>query len=199
MLEAAASPPSSATSAWPVRDVALIVTLADCGLRAAEAAALRIGDVEFVDPQALRVRRATKGSKARTVPFGADVALALRALFDEYARIGMATDPDALVFRKRGGTRMQGHDLWYLVRRIAKSAGVALPDQAAVHALRHRFGTELSLRGVPLAVLQDLMGHADVSTTAMYTRNNAAQLAGVLDDAGWLSTRRRLPLPPEPR
>lgn len=190
LILGAANPPERMRAAWPVRDVALILVLADCGLRAAEAAALLVGDVEFTDPQALRVRRATKGSKARTVPFGPDVATALRALIAEYERAGMRTGPGSLVFRRRNGLPLAGNDLWYLIRRLAGHAGVALPNQAAVHALRHRFGTQLSLRGVPIATLMELLGHSSAASTAIYTRNNAAQLAGALDDAGWLERRR---------
>ena len=61
-----------------------------------------------------------------------------------------------------------------------------VPDGAAAHALRHHFGVQLTLRGVPLPALQQLMGHADPRTTSIYTAMAEADLTGVLEDAGWL-------------
>lgn len=185
MLAAAAAPPPNARSAWPARDVALITVIAKTGVRAAECAALQWSDFEFTDPPVLQVRRATKSGRQRNVPFGRDVNAAIEALATDAAELN-GHRPEGLVFTKKDGSALHGYDLHYIVNRIAAAAGVQLPPDAVVHALRHHFGHELARRRVPLSSLAQLMGHADPRTTAGYTRQRAAELADTLHDAGWL-------------
>ena len=73
-----------------------------------------------------------------------------------------------------------------MVRGLAHRAGVVLPQGAATHAFRHHYGVTLALRGVPLTVISQLMGHADPRTTAIYTTVASQQLIAALDDAGLL-------------
>jgi len=84
------------------------------------------------------------------------------------------------------GAALTNDALYYRVKRIARSSGAVLPDDAMVHGLRHHFGLQLALRGVPPATLQQLMGHSDPRTTAVYTRHASFDLINALDDAGWL-------------
>jgi integrase/recombinase XerD len=73
-----------------------------------------------------------------------------------------------------------------VLRRVARKAGVTAPDGAMAHALRHSYGMRLALRGVPIPVIQQLLGHTDPRTTAIYTTAHAANLTDALDDAGLL-------------
>jgi len=90
------------------------------------------------------------------------------------------------MFIRSTGEAMTSANLYYLVKRIARTAGAVLPDDALVHGFRHHFGLQLALRGLPPATLQQLMGHSDPRTTAMYTRHASFDLINALDDAGWL-------------
>jgi site-specific recombinase XerD len=73
-----------------------------------------------------------------------------------------------------------------LLRRLATTSGVGAPEGAMAHALRHSYGLELALRGVPLAVIQQLLGHSDPRTTSIYTAAHASDLTDTLRDAGLL-------------
>jgi len=70
--------------------------------------------------------------------------------------------------------------------RLCAIAGIDMPVGAMAHALRHHYGTQLALRNVPVPVFQQLLGHGDPRTSAIYTRAAEAELAQALLDAGWL-------------
>ena len=93
------------------------------------------------------------------------------------------TDP---LFVRLDGTAFSVQALDRLVRGLAHRAGVVLPAGAAAHAFRHHYGVTLALRGVPQAVISELMGHADPRTTSIYTKVASQQLIAALDDAGLL-------------
>jgi site-specific recombinase XerD len=184
---AAATPPPSVRSAWAARDEAIVEMLAGCGLRAAECCAAQVGDLDLrLDRPVLHVRRGVKGGKRRDVPVP-------RSALDSYDRwaaerrngLGAPTASARLFVRNNGAAL---NDAWLdrLVVRLARQGGVALRDQVAAHGFRHHFGTQLALRRVPPAVIQELMGHTDPRTTAIYTRSVATHLVDALDDAGWL-------------
>jgi len=82
---------------------------------------------------------------------------------------------------------MSTDSLYHLIKRLALAAGATLPDDALVHGLRHHFGVQLAICGVPPAALQQVMGHRDPRTTALYTRHASRDLVNALDDAGWLT------------
>jgi integrase len=90
------------------------------------------------------------------------------------------------LFVRSNGTALSEQTLDRIVRRLAHRAGVVLPTGAAAHAFRHHYGVTLALRGVPPAVISQLMGHADPRTTAIYTTVAATQLIAALDEAGLL-------------
>lgn len=192
LLSAAADPPAGARSAWAKRDVAIIATLAGTGLRAGELAALRVKDLdETVERPLLRVVRGTKGGRRRDIP----VPRATVALVHEYAgeraeralaEPALAEKPGGPLFVRSDGAGLNQQWLDRLTRRCAAAAHVHLPGDAATHAYRHHYGVQLALRGVPVPVIQQLMGHVDPRTTSIYTRAAARDLVDPLDDAGWL-------------
>jgi integrase/recombinase XerC len=150
-----------------VRDAAVLTLLYGCGLRISEALSLKRGDAPL--PESLRILG--KGRKTRIAP----VMPAVREAVDAYlAEAPFAPDPEAPLFRaKRGGPLTPRH-VQALMQRLRGRLG--LPDTATPHALRHSFATHLLGEGADLRTIQELLGHASLSTTQKYTAVDAAGL-----------------------
>jgi integrase/recombinase XerD len=157
-----------------LRDRALLEVMYACGLRASEAIALRIGDIDL-DEGMLRARG--KGSKERIVPVGRDAVSALRAYLDRGRPqlVGLRPEPHVFVNRRGGGLTRQG--LYKIVQRHARAAG--LDGRMSPHTLRHTFATHLLAGGCDLRSLQEMLGHADIATTQIYTHLSAERLKDV--------------------
>lgn len=186
MIEAAADPPARARSAWPARDAAMIDLLAATGTRNGECVALRIGDIGGADRPVLHIQRGTKSGRAREVPLARHVMERLEKYLAQRGERGMAIGGREALFVRNDGRDFSTDALYHLVKRLAHAAAAHLPDEALVHGLRHHFGLQLAMRGVPPATLQQLMGHRDPRTTSIYTRHASYDLINALDDAGWL-------------
>jgi integrase/recombinase XerD len=132
------------------------------GLRVSEIIALRIGDLNLRDGY---VRCVGKGDKERLVPVGgaAETKL-LRYLHERAHAKGAASDVLFLTRLGRGFTR---RGLWKLVKQLARSA--AIEKNITPHMLRHSFATHLLEGGADLRAVQEMLGHADISTTQIYT------------------------------
>ncbi len=154
-----------------LRDRALLETMYACGLRASEATALELLDVDL-DAGVLRARG--KGSKERIVPIGRQAVVALRAYVarGRPALVGLRDEPRLFVNQRGGGLTRQG--LYKIVQRHARSAG--LQDRMSPHTLRHTFATHLLAGGCDLRSLQEMLGHADIATTQVYTHLSAERL-----------------------
>ena len=147
-----------------LRDRALLELMYACGLRASETIDLEIGHVDLVDHV---VRARGKGSKERIVPVGRTAA---RAVADYLRRgrpalVGERTEPRLFVNFRGGSLTRQG--LYKIIGRHAQTAGLA--DKMSPHTLRHTFATHLLAGGCDLRSVQEMLGHADVSTTQLYT------------------------------
>lgn len=182
LIEAAAQPaPRLMRAAWPTRDVAIINTMAFCGLRVSELCA---PDVDSLDRHGerplLRLVDGTKGGRHRVVPIPSPTLAAIDAYLVER---GDAPGP---IFQRHNGTAMSQQAIDNRLRQIAHLAGVSPPPGAMAHALRHSYGMRLALRGVHLTVIQQLMGHTDPRTTSAYARAHATGLGDALDEAGLL-------------
>jgi integrase/recombinase XerD len=189
MVAAAHEPPPRSRSAWPSRDVAVLRVLAGAGLRTSEACGLSVDDLDRRGERPiLRITKAAKGGKARNVPVPDDVVAAVTDHLDDRRQLDgdRPVAIDAPLLARPDGRPLNPQVIDRIIRRCASEAGVRVPDGAAAHALRHHFGVQLTLRGVPLPALQQLMGHADPRTTSIYTAMAEADLTGVLEDAGWL-------------
>jgi site-specific recombinase XerD len=136
------------------------------------------------DHPLLRIRDGSKGGKGRTVP----IPLTAIGRLDQYIqeRVVFPVGPKETIFVRRNGTPLNQQFVDTMLRKLAATAGVAIPEGAMAHALRHSFGSQLALRGVPLPVLQQLLGHQDPRVTTIYTRAHATELTDTLSDAGWL-------------
>jgi len=154
-----------------LRDRALLETMYACGLRASEATALELLDVDL-EAGVLRARG--KGSKERMVPIGRQAVTALRAYVSggRAKLVGLRDEPRLFVNQRGSGLTRQG--LYKIVQRHARSAG--LEDRMSPHTLRHTFATHLLAGGCDLRSLQEMLGHADVATTQVYTHLSAERL-----------------------
>jgi integrase/recombinase XerC len=150
--------------------VALMTLLYGCGLRIDEALSLNVGDVPDADAMTVT----GKGNKQRVVPLLPAVTGAIRAYLDHCP---FATPPDAPLFRGARGGRLNPGVVQRRMREIR--AALALPETATPHALRHSFATHLLGAGGDLRTIQELLGHASLSTTQRYTSVDAARLAAV--------------------
>jgi integrase/recombinase XerC len=154
--------------AWQTaRDAALITLLWGCGLRISEALSLRRGDAPLGDS----VRITGKGGKTRIVPVLSAVGEAIGAYLDE---LPFTVAPDDALFRAVRGGPLGPRHAQALMQRLRGRLG--LPASATPHALRHSFATHLLGAGADLRVIQELLGHASLSTTQRYADVDAAGL-----------------------
>jgi integrase/recombinase XerC len=167
-------------AAWiGARDKALLLLLYGCGLRISEALSLDRGDVP--GPRGNEVGSLTvtgKGNKQRQVPLLPVVA---EAIADYLAACPFAGDADAPLFLGARGKRMSARIAQLRLQQLRPLLG--LPETATPHALRHSFATHLLAGGGDLRAIQELLGHASLSTTQRYTEVDAAALLSTYDRA----------------
>jgi integrase/recombinase XerD len=160
-----------------LRDRALLEVMYACGLRASETIGLELPDLDLEEGM-LRARG--KGSKERIVPVGRAAIAALRAWCERgrplLTRASSATSTRALLLNHRGRP-LTRQGLYKIVQGHARSAG--LSERMSPHTLRHTFATHLLAGGCDLRSLQDMLGHADLATTQVYTHLSAERLKGV--------------------
>ena len=161
-----------------LRDRALLETMYACGLRASEAIGLEVGDVDL---EAAILRARGKGSKERIVPIGSAAATALSAYLQR-GRAKLVGDRwEARLFLNQRGGGLTRQGLYKIVQRHAATAGLAA--KMSPHTLRHTFATHLLAGGCDLRSLQEMLGHADIATTQLYTHLSAERLRDVYFDA----------------
>jgi site-specific recombinase XerD len=166
---------SGAGGPLAIRDRAMFELAYSCGLRAEEIVSLQIGDVDH-DGEQLRVEG--KGRKTRFVPVG-EPALAAVALYLERARVALATphsgaEATRALFLSKTGRALGTSDIRRRLRMWTARSGIV--QGASPHALRHSFATHLLDGGADLRSIQELLGHASVSSTQIYTRVESARL-----------------------
>jgi integrase/recombinase XerC len=174
------------------RDRAIVELLYGCGLRVGELTGLDVRASStargWVDLDAREANVLGKGSKRRIVPLGAKAAEALQAWLavrDDCAALGaaLARDPQAAaaLFIGRNGKRFSAHSVWTQLRRRSLKAGLAAPVHP--HMLRHSFASHVLQSSSDLRAVQELLGHANISTTQVYTRLDFQHLAKAYDAA----------------
>ena len=163
-VEALLATPDVATMLG-LRDRAMLETLYATGLRVSELTGLKLAQVSL-DMGVVRVLG--KGSKERLVPLGEE-AISWIKRYLESARIPLAAKgrSDAMFVTARGGP-LTRQAFWALLKRYAVKAGIP-PASLSPHVLRHAFATHLLNHGADLRVVQLLLGHADITTTTIYT------------------------------
>jgi integrase/recombinase XerC len=160
------------TAALRARDIALFTLLYGSGLRIAEALSLNVRDAPLpgADPM---LRVLGKGSRERIVP----VLPAVRAAIADWLRYHPDRKPSSPLFTGARGARLNPGVAQRTLRHFRRLAG--LPEHATPHALRHSFATHLLGAGADLRSIQELLGHASLSTTQRYTAVDQAQLLEV--------------------
>jgi integrase/recombinase XerC/integrase/recombinase XerD len=153
------------------RDRALFELAYACGLRAEEIIDLNVTSVDF-DQEQIRVEG--KGSKTRFVPAGEPALKAVAAYLERARPALQSADEDPALFLSKSGRRLSTSDVRRRLRTWARHAST----QTGVHphALRHSFATHLLEGGADLRAIQELLGHASISTTQVYTRVESARL-----------------------
>jgi len=179
LLDAPAKAPAAkgtrAGSAWKAeRDRALLEVIYACGARVSEAVSLRTSEIE---PSLRVLRLVGKGSKTRIVPLGQRAREALTAWIGG----GRTKIPDATraqeVFLSKSGRPMTRIDAWRVVREAARRAG--LSGKVSPHTLRHSFATHLVEGGADLRSVQEMLGHASIQTTEVYTHLDAGHVTSL--------------------
>jgi integrase/recombinase XerD len=163
-----------------LRDRAILETLYGAGLRVSEALSLRLQDVDL---EVGFVRTIGKGDKERIVPLGRMAMQAIRA-YNERGRPflgGPGTLKSPELFLNNRGRRLSRQGLHAIIKRYAREAGLA--DDVSAHTLRHSFATHLLEGGADLRAVQEMLGHADLSTTQIYTHVTTAHLQKIYREA----------------
>ena len=172
-----------------LRDRAILELLYGCGLRVSELAGLTMEQLHF-DEAFVRVRG--KGNKTRIVPLGSRAESALRRYLT-HARAAFApAEAEAHVFLGARGAPIARQVVWRLLKAHCEAAG--LPHAASPHWLRHSFATHLLEHDAPIRAIQEMLGHADIATTQVYTHLDAARLSQTVRRCH----PRATPLPPPP-
>lgn len=146
------------------RDRVIIEMLYGSGLRLSELQNLKIEDVEF---EAGFVRVMGKGNKQRLVPLGEYARVALLSYL-EASETGKAVSRPRVIVLSKLGKPCSRVGLWKIIKQMVRKAG--LGKQVTPHTFRHSFATHLIEGGADLRVVQEMLGHADISTTEIYTR-----------------------------
>lgn len=163
----------------PLRDRALLELLYSTGARISEVVGLDVDDVDM-DPATSSVRLLGKGGKERVVPMGSYARSALEAyLVRARPVLAAAGRGTPAVLLNTRGARLSRQSAWAVLRQAAQRAGLSRADDVSPHTLRHSFATHLLAGGADVRVVQELLGHASVTTTQIYTQVTADTLREV--------------------
>lgn len=157
------------------RDRAMIELLYSSGLRVSELCAARL---ENLDLDARFIRVTGKGAKTRLIPVGAPAVAAVRAYLDAARPALVRRWTGAEIFLSVRGKPLTSQRIWQLIKRYAARAGIE--TNVYPHLMRHSFATHLLGGGADLRIIQELLGHSDISTTQIYTHVEKSGLRAVL-------------------
>lgn len=160
-----------------LRDRAILELLYSSGLRVSELCGALLQQIDIANG-AIKVYG--KGSKERVVPMGFQAVLALSGYLEQGRSSLVKAKTGSACFISNRGTPISRKTVWVLVKRYANAAGIAKPVKP--HGLRHSFATHLLTGGADLRVIQELLGHADISTTQIYTSVEAHRVKTAHDE-----------------
>ena len=158
-----------------IRNKAMVELMYASGLRVSELLQLKLDDVHL---SMMFVRCVGKGDKERIVPIG-EVATELLQLYLDTARPKLLKKSNDWLFLNRFGEVMTRQGFWKILKKQAKEAGIE--KEISPHKLRHSFATHLIENGVDLRLVQEMLGHSDISTTQIYTHISKEHLKDVYD------------------
>ncbi|MEO6052471.1 MAG: site-specific tyrosine recombinase XerD [Chthoniobacterales bacterium] len=154
-----------------LRDRAILELLYASGLRVSELCNARLENLNIEEGW---IRVVGKGNKARLIPVGAKACQSLQRYLDQQRPTLVAPKTGGEIFLSVRGKKLTPARIWQLIKEIAKRAG--LETNIYPHLLRHSFATHLLTNGADLRIIQELLGHADISTTQIYTHVDQKRL-----------------------
>ncbi|MCX7591419.1 MAG: site-specific tyrosine recombinase XerD [Kiritimatiellae bacterium] len=157
-----------------IRDRAMLELLYGTGLRVSELTDLKVEEVHL-DSGYLRCTG--KGKKMRVVPFGGKAEAWLRRYLAESRHALDRGRGSPYLFLNRAGHKFDRRGVWKIIRKYTTKAGIA--KRVTPHTLRHSFASHLLANGAPLRVIQEMLGHADIGTTQIYTHVDQRRLQAV--------------------
>lgn len=160
--------------AYYLRDKSLLQILYATGARASEVVGLKVKDVNL---NIGYVRCFGKGRKERIVPLGKTAGATIQAYLEQLRPELAKSHSPEMLFLSRTGRAMDRIELWRIVKKYACRAG--MPRNLTVHTLRHCFATHLLSGGADLRSLQEMLGHADIKTTQIYTHVDNERLRSI--------------------
>lgn len=163
-VEALLAEPAKLSSPEARRDVAMMELLYAAGMRVSELVAMNTGDVNL---RAGFVRCFGKGAKERLIPIHTKAAQALEEYLVESRPLLLRNKEEDALFLNRRGERLTRQGFWLILKAYAKAAG--LGTAVTPHAIRHTFATHMLSGGADLRAVQELLGHASISSTQVYT------------------------------
>ncbi len=156
------------------RNKVILEVLYSCGLRVSEAANLKVGSIHF-DEEIIRV--VGKGNKERIVPFGRAARNLLQRYITNIRPELVRSEKETTLFLSKSGRRLNREWIWRVVKEAAKIVGIH--KNIHPHTLRHSFASHLLENNADLRVIQEMLGHADISTTQIYTHVNQKTLLNI--------------------
>lgn len=160
-------------SKYRKRDLAITKMFLYCGLRISELVKLNLEDINFEDKS---IKFYGKGNKERYVPLHDEVITAIKKYLPERNQIQPKNDDARIaLFLSNQGNRISVRTIQMMVKKYAKFAGIKNASKITPHKLRHTFATALYKQTKDLRVLQELLGHSDISTTQIYTHTDKEQ------------------------
>jgi integrase/recombinase XerD len=157
-----------------VRDRAILEIFYASGLRVSELSNLRLSDLHIDDGY---IRVIGKGKKERVIPVAQDSANILKCYLDEIRPMLSENPRLQNVFVSNRETPLCRQRLWQIIKKYTKEAGIM--KNVTPHTLRHSFASHLLQNGAPLRVIQEMLGHADIATTQIYTHVNPERLKSI--------------------
>lgn len=157
-----------------LRDKAMIELLYATGIRVSELISLNLGDVHVTMGF---VRCMGKGSKERIIPIGRTATQAITDYLENGRPLFLKKKPDNALFLNHLGKRLTRQGFWTILKRITMEAGIT--KELTPHTLRHSFATHLLENGADLRAVQEMLGHADISTTQIYTHITKTRMKDV--------------------
>lgn len=177
-IDALLAAPAAERGARGIRDKALLELLYATGMRVTEVVSLEVDDVNLASST---VRCIGKGSKERIIPLYSKAVRALEEYLEK-GRLSLIKDSEEkALFVNHRGERLTRQGLWLIIKRYVKQVGIS--DLVTPHTLRHSFATHMLNGGADLRNVQKLLGHANISTTQVYTQVSNKHLREVYDDS----------------
>jgi integrase/recombinase XerD len=165
------------TNPLGIRDRSILELMYATGIRVSELTSLHIDDVNL---EAGFLRCTGKGSKERIIPV-ADITLDCLKLYISGARKELLSGKESkILFVNRQGAAISRQGVWKIIRKYSKKAGIS--KKITPHTLRHSFATHLLEHGADLRAVQEMLGHADISTTQIYTHLTRSKIKEIYDN-----------------